>query len=182
MLIEISLWLTVIKTGLCIRRLPSFARRSILIGLFILQMQNTWLLGIHRFILKLNLLWNHLDLIHLLLLHFTSLRILLMWLQIIFFVELLCPFLRNAVLNLVFHCDFVRAPGKSLSQWLLVELIKLLVELCYHRLNTWILFFLIQLVVNSNFYIFLGVKTLLHISSIGFVLKNFTYFGTCVSL
>jgi len=168
--IEISLWLTVIKTGLCIRRFSSFARRSILIGLFILKMHNTWLLGVERFILKLDLLWNHLDLIHLLLLHFTSLRILLVWLQNIFFVELLCPFLRNSVLNLVLHCDFIRAPCKSLSQWLLVELIELLVELRYHRLNTRILFFLIQLVVNGYFNIFLGVKTLLHIFSVGFVL------------
>lgn len=169
--IEISLWFTVIKTGLCIRRFSSFTRRSILIGLFILQMQNTWLLGIKRFILKLNLLWYHLDLIHLLLLlHFASLCKLLVWLQNIFFVKLLSPFLRNAVLNLVLHCDFIGASCKSLSQWLLVELIELLVELRYHRLNTRILFFLIQLVVNGYFNIFLSVKTLLHISSKGFVL------------
>lgn len=147
-----------------------------------MHIQNTWLLWINRFILKRYLLRNNLNLVHLWLLHFTSLSILLVWLQNIFLVELFCPFLWNAVLNLVFHGDFVRTSGKSLSQWLLVELIELLVKLCYHRLNTRVFFLPIQLVVNSYFNIFFGVETLLHICSIGIVLQHFTYFSTCVSL
>ena len=182
MFVEVSFWFTVVETGLGIRRFSSFARRSILICLFILHVQQTWLLWIIRFVLKLNLLRNHLDLIDLGLLHFTSLRILLVRLQNVLLVKLLCPFLWNAILNLVFHGNFIRAPGKSLSQWLFVELIELLVKLCYHRLNTWILFFLIQLVVYGYFDIFFSVKTLLHISCVRFVFQNFTYFCTCVSL
>jgi len=55
-----------------------------------------------------------------------------------------------------------------------VKFVKLLVELSNHVLYARALLFLVQLIVNCDFYVFFSVETLLHLSSVWFFLKNFT--------
>ena len=78
----------------------------------------------------------------------------------VFLVEGTCPPLRDSVLNFVLHSDFIWRPCQCLRQRLLMQLIKLVVELGDHVLNAGGFFLLVQLVVDGVFNVFVCVLTL----------------------
>lgn len=182
MLGEVNLLLGIFKSRLCVSRLASI-RGATLTGnvFFVFLVSNS--ISVFSSKVRYNLSRHYLS---------SSLKSSCVYLLLlterfylsddVFLVELLCPSFRDSVLDFVFHGDFVGTASQSLWERLFVQLVKLLVELGDHVLDAWAFLLLVQLVVNCDFYVFLGVESLLHLSCVGFFLKYFTNLCACVIL
>ena len=110
--------------------------------------------------------------------------ILLLWINSknVFLVERLSPSIRNPIFDLILDCDFIWTTSQSLSQWLFMKFVKLVVKLSDHLLNTLCLFLLVKFTVNCIFDVFICILTFSLLSRVWFLQQNLTDFSSRIFL
>lgn len=96
--------------------------------------------------------------------------------------EWFCPPLRNPILNLILHGDFVGWPGKGLREGLFVQLIKFIVELCDHLLNARCFLLLVKFVVDCILNVLICIVALGFLSWIRLIFQHLWYLGSSIFL
>ena len=140
--------LTFVKSWLCVRWLCTVWTVSLFVFLSSSLTNNRRHLSLQVIINKLLFIILNLSSLMIFFVYKSKallISILLLWINSknVFLVERLSPTIRNPIFDLILDCDFIWTTSQSLSQWLFMKLIKLVVKLSDHLLNTLCLFLLV---------------------------------------